>query len=177
MVSVTGRDVITTGAGWMPPAGCTRSGWVLVMFTVGRAAGVGRGKTLIRAVSFLGPRLTEGATEDSSRPDVTDWVVASDSAGFPIPGGLGKGRSNGEVSGGGITKGRRGKAVDVSTVISVVDRGVIVGGSRRIDITGVLLGKEMRVVPGLVALGIEPVGSDLGGSAMRTVSFLGSAMG
>jgi len=90
---------------------------------------------------------------------------------------LGKGRSNGEVPGGGITGGRRGKAVDVSTVISVVDRGVIVGGSRRIDITGVLLGKEMRVVSGLGTPGSEPGDSDLEGSAMRTVSFLGSAMG
>ena len=50
-------DVVTmTGEAGVMLLGCMMSGCVLVMFTAGRAATAGRGRMVMRAVSFLGPR-------------------------------------------------------------------------------------------------------------------------
>ena len=57
----TGFDVITTGATGAVPAGWISSGCVFVMLIAGLATGAGLGKTLMRAVSFFGPRFTDGA--------------------------------------------------------------------------------------------------------------------
>jgi hypothetical protein len=54
--------------------------------------------------------------------------------------------------------------------------GVIFGGKRLIGVTGVREGKTIRAVSRFAMLGPEPACSGRGGSAMRTVSFFGSAM-
>jgi hypothetical protein len=175
----TGFVVITTGAAGTVPAGWINSGCVLVMLIAGAAAGVGRGKTLMRAVSFFGPRCIEGAAATfSSRAGGTGRLAELGSAFVSIPGGLGNGCKSGEDAGetGGVNGGRRGKTFGASVLDSAEGSGVILGGNRRIGVTGVREGKTIRAVSRFATLGIEAACSGRGGSAMRTVSFLGSAM-
>ena len=171
----TGFDVITTGAAGMLPAGWIKSGCVLVMLIAGAVAGVGRGKTLMRAVSFFGPRCIEGAAVTfSSRAGGTGRMAAF---GW-MPGGFGNGWRRGEEAGEtmGVTGGRRGKTFGGSAVDSEKGSGVILGGNRRIGVAGVREGRTIRAVSRFATLGTEPACSGRGGSAMRTVSFFGSAM-
>jgi hypothetical protein len=100
-------------------------------------------------------------------------------AGFvSTPGGLGNGCKSGEEAGetGGVTGGRRGKTFGTPVIDSEEGSGAILGGNRRIGVTGVREGKTIRAVSCFATLGIEPACSGRGGSAMRTVSFFGSAM-
>ena len=154
----------------MVPTGCTNSGCVFVMLIAGAGAGAGRGKTLIRAVSFVGPRLTNGEIE---LPAGGTGRAASPS----IPGGFGNGWRSGELLGGVVTGGRRGKTVDVSAAASAAGIGVIVGGNRRIGVTGVRVGRTIRAVSRFSTLGVEPACSGPAVSEIRTVSFFGSSMG
>src|SRR3954469_52085 len=148
------------------------------MLIAGAAAGVGRGKTLIRAVSFFGPRCIKGAAMPfSSRTGGTGRIAGFGSAFVSIPGGLGRGCKRGEDAGetGGVISGR-GNTFGVSVADSGAGNDVILGGNRRIGVTGVRDGKTIRAVSRLAILGAEPACSGRGGSAMRTVSFFGSAM-
>src|ERR1700704_3683978 len=114
------------------------------MLIAGAAAGVGRGKTLIRAVSFFGPRCIEGrAATFSSRAGGTGRTAEFGSAPGSIPGGLGNGCRRGEDAGktDGVTGGRRGKMSGASVLDSEEGSGVILGGNRRIGVTGVREGK------------------------------------
>ena len=139
----------------------------------GVATGVGRGKALMRAVSFFGPRLTDGAPNTlSSRVGGTGRTAAAGSV--SIPGGFGNGCNSGEAAG--VSGGRRGKTLGASAVDSEEGSGVIVGGNRRIVVTGVREGRTIRAVSRFAMLGAEAACSGRGGSAMRTVSFFGSAM-
>ena len=162
----SGFEVIMTGAVWMPAAGWTSNGWVFVMLMAGAAVGVGLGKTLIRAVSFFGPRFTDGLSTATG---------GTGPFSFARPGGFGNGCRSGEVFAGVIAGGRRAKIVGVSGAASAAGMGVIVGG-RRIGVIGVRVGRTMRAVSRFSALGTEPACSGRGGSAIRTVSFFGSAM-
>src|SRR5438270_13987265 len=88
----TGFDVITTGAVGMCPAGWIKSGCVLVMLIAGAAVGVGGGKTLIRAVSFVGPRGIDGtAVTVSSRAGGAGRMGGFGAAFVSRPGGFGNG--------------------------------------------------------------------------------------
>jgi hypothetical protein len=91
---------------------------------------------------------------------------------------LGNGCKRGEeaVETGGVIGGRRGKTVGAPVVDSEEGSGVILGGNRRIGVTGVREGKTIRAVSRFAMLGAEAACSGRGGSAMRTVSFFGSAM-
>ena len=150
----TGLDVITTGAAGMVPAGWIKRGWVLVVLIAG-AAGAGRGKTLMRAVSAPGAAFV--------------WIA----------GGFGNGCNRGDDAGeaAGVIGGRRGKTFGAWAVDSEEGGGVIFGGNRRMGITGVREGRTMRAVSRFATLGADAACSGRGGSAMRTVSFFGSAMG
>jgi hypothetical protein len=151
----TGLDVITTG------------------FT-----GAGRGSKLIRTVSFFGPRFADGwAVTFSSRDGGTNRVAGPDSV--SIPGGFGNGCNSGDEAGeiGGVKVGRRGKILGASAVDSAEGGWTILGGTRRIDVTEGLEGSTIRAVSGFAAFGSAAACSGRGGSAMRTVSFFGSAMG
>jgi hypothetical protein len=174
----TGFEVMTTGATGADPAGWMSNGCVLVMFTAGAVVGVGRGRTLIRAVSFFGPRFTDGALLLSSRMG-TGRTAAPGSLLGSEPGGFGNGCKSGEVEAGGVTGGRlgkmRGASIVAGSVSGVEGSALILGGKRRIGVTGVREGKTIRAVS-LATLGAEPACSGRGGSAMRTVSFFGSAM-
>ena len=160
----SGLEVMMTGAGWTPIAGgLTSRGWVFVMLIAGAGVAAGFGRMLMRAVSFFGPR----------------WIIGGSVAGTGAfstspPGGFGRGWRSGDGSDGVIVGGRR-KIVGASAAGSAVGNGVIVGG-RRIGVTGVRVGKTMRVVSALGIPGAVPAGSGRGGSAIRTVSFFGSAM-
>jgi hypothetical protein len=174
----TGLDVITTGATGADPVGWISSGCVLVMLIAGLATGVGRGKTLMRAVSCFGPRFTDGAAVMlSSRAGGTGRIAEPGSV--SIPGGFGNGCNSGDEAGesGGVKGGRRGKMLGASAAGSAEGSGVIVGGNRRIGATGVREGRTIRAVSRFAILGAEATCSGRGGSAMRTVSFFGSAMG
>jgi hypothetical protein len=94
------------------------------------------------------------------------------------PGGFGKGCRSGDEAGGvgGVTGGRRGKTFGASVAVSEAGSGVVVGGGRRIGVMGVREGRTMRAVSRFSMLGAEPACDGRGGSAMRTVSFFGSAM-
>ena len=155
----------------MVPTGCTNSGCVFVMLITGAGAGAGRGKTLIRAVSFFGPRLTDGAIELPAAGGTGRAASPS------IPGGFGNGWSSGELLGVVVTGGRRGKTVDVSAAASAAGIGVIVGVNRRIGVTGVRVGRTIRAVSRFSPLGAEPACSGPAGSEIRTDSFFGSSMG
>src|SRR5438270_9243348 len=155
----------------MVPTGWTNSGCVFVMLIAGAGAGAGRGKTLIRAVSFFGPRLTDGAIELPAAGGTGRAASPS------IPGGFGNGWRRAELLGGVVTGGRRGKTVNVSAAASAAGIDVIVGGNRRIGVTGVRVGRTMRVVSRFSTLGAEPACSGPAGSEIRTVSFFGSSMG
>lgn len=171
----TGFEVITTGAAGMAPAGWINSGCVLVMFIVGAAAGAGRGKMLIRAVSFFGPRFTDDEAL-SSRTGGTARTPPGSSL-SARPGGFGNGCKSGDESEAGrVIGGRRGKMSGASVVDPEEGRGVIFGGNRRIGVTGVREGRTIRAVSRFAMLGAEAACSGPGGSAMRTVSFFGSAM-
>ena len=180
MASTGARDfeVITTGATGVVPAGWIKSGCVLVMLIAGAAVGVGRGKTLMRAVSFFGPRFTEDAAPFSSRTGGTGRIAAPGSAFVSAPGVFGKGCKSGEEAGeaGVTTGGRRGKMVGPSALGSEDGSGVIFGGNRPMGVTGVREGSTMRAVSHFAMLGPEAACSGRGASAMRTVSFFGSAM-
>src|SRR5256885_2750765 len=93
------------------------------MLIAGAAVGVGLGKTLMRAVSFFGPRFTEGVIGLSGLAAGTGR-----SAFVSGPGGLGNGWRSGDVLAGGTTGGRRGKNVGGSAVVSAAGNRVIVGG-------------------------------------------------
>jgi hypothetical protein len=64
--------------------------------------------------------------------------------------------------------------------VSVVDpeegSGMIVGGNRRIGVTGVRDGRTIRAASRLATLGSEAACPGCRGGAIRTVSFFGSAM-
>src|SRR5207237_3544756 len=155
----------------MVTTGGTNTGCVFVMLIAGAGAGAGLGKTLIRAVSFFGPRLTDGAIELAAAGGTGRAAPPS------IPGGFGNGWRSGELLGGVVTGGRRGKTVDVSAAASAAGIGVIVGGNRRIGVTGVRVGWKMRVVSRFSTLGAEPACSGPAGSEIRTGSSFGSSMG
>jgi hypothetical protein len=148
------------------------------MLIAGAATGVGRGKTLMRAVSFFGPRCMEAAVPASARTGGTGRIASLGFAFGSIPGGLGNGCKRAEEAGetGGATGGRRGKRVGGAVVESEEGREVIFGGNRRTGVTGVREGKTIRAVSRLAILGAEAACSGRGGSAIRTVSFFGSAM-
>jgi hypothetical protein len=178
-IGATGFDVITTGAIGRVPVGWINRGCVLVMLIAGAALGVGRGKTLMRAVSFFGPRCIEGAAVTfSSWAGGTGRIAGFGLAFVSMPGGLGNGCKRGEEAGetGGVTGGRRGKTVGVSVIDSEEGSGVILGGNRRIGVMGVREGKTILAVSRFAMLGADAACSGRGGSAMRTVSFFGSAM-
>ena len=78
----SGFEVIMTGAGCPPAGGCINNGWVFVMLIVGAAEGVGFGKMVMRAVSFFGPRFTDGLSAGAAEIDA--FCVS-------IPGGFGSG--------------------------------------------------------------------------------------
>jgi hypothetical protein len=147
------------------------------MLIAGAATGAGRGKTLIRAVSCFGPRLTDVTAPFSSRPGGTGRIAETGSV--SIPGGFGNGCNSAEETdeAGGVTGGRRGKVLGASAVDSEEGSGVIAGGNRRIGVTGVREGRTIRAVSRFATPGAEEAGSGRGGSAIRTVSFFGSAMG
>ena len=175
----TGFEVITTGATGVVLAGWINSGCVLVMLIAGAAAPAGRGKTLMRAVSFLGPRCIEAAgVTFSSRTGGTGRIAGFGAAFVSTPGGLGNGCKRGEEAAeiGGVTGGRRGRMVG-APVASEGGSGVILGGRRWTGVTGVREGKTIRAVSRFAMLEPEPACSVGAGRAMRTVSFFGSAMG
>jgi hypothetical protein len=126
----------------------------------------------MRAVSFFGPRFTEGA-DTSSR---TGGTGSRASPPFSTPGGLGSGCNIGELLGV-VTGGRRGRTVGGSGFAPEDGKGVIFGGNRRIGATGVREGSTIRAVSRFTSFAAGAVDSGRGGSAMRTVSFFGSAMG
>lgn len=127
---------------------------------------------LMRAVSFFGPRFTAGAAT-SPRTGGTGRLAAPP---FSTPGGLGSGCSMGELPLGVITGGRRGSTTDGSGFALAEGNGVIFGGVRRIGVTGVREGRTIRAVSRFTSFAEGAVDSGRGGSAMRTVSFFGSAM-
>src|SRR6476659_2583973 len=140
------------------------------MLTGAGATTAGRGRTLMRAVSCFGPRLTEGAG-GSSRTGGTGRTASPP---FSNPGGLGSGWSIGELLGE-IIGGRRGRTDGGSGLAPDEGNGVIFGGGRRIGVTGVREGRTMRAVSRFTSFAWEAL-SGRGGSAIRTDSFLGSAM-
>jgi len=95
-------------------------------------------------------------------------------AGTGVGAGFGSGWRSGDALEG-VIGGGRSKIVGVSALGSAAGRGVILGG-RRIGVTGVRLGKTMRVVSVLGTFGAVPACSGPGGNAIRVVSFFGSAM-
>lgn len=151
-----------TGAAGALPAGCTSNGCVFVMLIAGAGAGAGRGRTLIRAVSFFGPPLVEVATE---LPPAA------------IPGGFGNGWRSGDAPDNAAMTGRRGTTTGASGGASAAGAGIIFGGNRGIGVAGPRLGRTMRAVSRFATPGADPACSGRGGSAIRTVSFFGSAMG
>jgi hypothetical protein len=142
----------------------------LVMLTGAGATTAGRGRTLIRAVSCFGPRFIEGVAGSAG----TGGTGRTGSPPFPTPGGLGSGWSIGELLGE-IIGGRRGRTGGGSGLAPDEGNGVIFGGGRRIGVTGVREGRTMRAVSRFTSFAWEAF-SGRGGSAMRTVSFFGSAM-
>ena len=171
-----GFEVMTTGATGVIPTGWINNGCVLVMLIAGAAVGVGRGKTLMRAVSFFGPRFTEDAAPFSSRAGATGRFAATGCDCVSAPGGFGNGCRSGDEAGV-TTGGRRGKMVGASVVASEAGEDAIWGGNRRMGATGVRVGSTMRAVSRFMMLGATAACSGRGGSAIRTVSFFGSAMG
>src|SRR5947209_4629928 len=158
LVRARGREVMTTGAGWTPGAGWGRRGCVLVMSIAAPGCGIGRGRTLIRAGSLCGPpMLLEGAGVGAlSRIGVGQTRLIPSA-----PGGLGSGFNKGDGIGA-----DSGAASDVMSA-----------GGRRMGVTGgVRDGRTIRAVSRFSADGIAPACSGRGGTAMRTVSFFGSAM-
>jgi hypothetical protein len=93
---------------------------------------------------------------------------------FSTPGGFGSGWSIGELPDE-ITGGRRGRTTGGSGFAPDDGNGVIFGGNRRIGVAGVREGRTMRAVSRFASLAWAAF-SGRGGSAMRTVSFFGSAM-
>ncbi len=89
--------------------------------------------------------------------------------------GCNSGDEEGEASGG--TGGRCGKTLGAAAVDSEEGSGVIFGGNRRIGMTGIRVGKTIRAVSCFAAFGSAAACSGRMGSAMRTASFFGSAMG
>jgi hypothetical protein len=83
-----------TGTGCTALACRIRSGCVFVMFMAGAGAAAGRGRMLIRAVSFFGPRWIEGADAVCG----SDGKDALDSELISGPAGLGKGCKSGEAA-------------------------------------------------------------------------------
>ena len=78
----SGFEVIMTGAGCPPTGGCISNGCVFVMLIVGAAEGAGFGKIVMRAVSFFGPRFTDGLSAGAG--EIGAFSIA-------IPGGFGSG--------------------------------------------------------------------------------------
>jgi hypothetical protein len=141
------------------------------MLIAGAGAAAGRGKILIRAVSFFGLACAAGA--ELLVATLFGWVVVS------VPGGFGNGCRSGETLGevAGEMGGRRGKIVGASVVEAAEGNGAIFGGRRRTGATGgVREGKTMRAVSRLAVSGADPGWAGRGGSAIRTVSFFGSAI-
>jgi hypothetical protein len=155
----TGFDVITTGAGGIVAAGWINNGCVFVMFIADAAVGA--------AVTL------------SSRVGGSGRIAAPVSSLVWTPGGFGNGCKSGDVAGeeGGVTGGRRGRTLGASGVDPEEGSDVICGGNRRIGVTGVRDGRTILAVSRLATLGSEAACSGGGGSAIRTVSFFGSAMG
>ena len=86
-----------TGTDGTPVAGRIRSGCVFVMLTAGTGAAAGRGRMLIRAVSFLGPGWIEGADSFCGSAG-RDSVDALDSEFISGPGGFGNGCKSGDAA-------------------------------------------------------------------------------
>ena len=132
-------------------AGREISGCVFVILTVGVGAAAGRGKTLIRAVSFFGP----GDFKTPADPESVGRTPAGFGSGGENAGGGGNNPADDSSTGdGGNGGGER--------------RGGIAGGTRE--------GKRMRAVSRLAPASGSAAGSGRGGNAMRTVSFFGSAI-
>jgi hypothetical protein len=163
-------DVTMTGAVCTTGVGRMISGCVFVMFTAGLGTATGFGRTAMRAVSFFGPgeipakfpgagALTRGAGSGAT--------------------GFGSGWRTGEVETcGACTGGRRNEVIGDSAAGSapVAGEGFIVGGNRRGGTTGVREGRTILAVSFAPPFCGSCLASGLGGSAMRTVSFFGSAM-
>jgi hypothetical protein len=165
----------TTGAVCTIGAGRMMSGCVFVMFTAGLGAPAGFGRIAIRAVSFFGPGWIEAPLKFSEEAGSVAFGRASEAADF------GSGCNKGDVlEAGGCIGGRRngitGDSAEGAMPIGVVV-GLIVGGSRRGGTAGVREGRTILAVSRVAPLfcGLCVV-SGLGGSAMRIVSFFGSAM-
>lgn len=148
----------------------------MVMLIAGSAWGVGRGNTLIRAVSFLGPPFVDGGDPFSSRIGVgRSRPEEGDCCGGP--GGFGNGCNKGDESfeEGEITGGRRSGKAEGSATCSLFATGAIFGGNRG-PLTGARDGRTIRAVSRLASPDAAEACSGRGGRAMRTVSFFGSAM-
>ncbi|HEY2615125.1 MAG TPA: hypothetical protein VGI42_05410 [Chthoniobacterales bacterium] len=169
-----GLDVATITRGVCAvAAGRVISGCVFFMFTVG----AGLGRMVIRAVSFFGPGWTAAPLSRLST-----FPFPGRAGVLPGPAGFGKGVSRGEAATseariGGI--GGLGNEVGGETLAesSGEDGGWIVGGNRRTGaaLTGVRDGRTIRAVSRFTVADSGDT-SGLGGNAMRTVSFLGSAI-
>jgi hypothetical protein len=148
------------GEGCTSAAGRVISGCIFIMFT----AGFGRMAT--RSVSFFGLACNPTGT-------LAPWSGSE-------PTGFGNGCESGDVAGcGGKTGGRCDELTEDSAAGSTLmgERDLIVGGDRRSGIAGVLEGKTILAVSRSAPPFCGPCWvSGLGGSAMRTVSFFGSAM-
>ena len=139
-----------------------------------------RCRMVMRAVSFFGPGWTEtpakfsdaaGASAGESKFAV---VPASDKTGV-APAGFGRGCRTGEAATFGGNTG--GRCDEMMGTVLTGDGGVIVGGDRRGGMAGVRDGRGIRAVSCFAPSFWRPgVVSGLWGSAMRTVSFFGSAM-
>jgi hypothetical protein len=92
-----GFGAMMTGNGCTALAGRIRSGCVFVMFMAGAGAAAGRGRMLIRAVSFFGPRWIEG-TDAVCVSDGRGALDALDSEFISSPAGFGKGCKSGEAA-------------------------------------------------------------------------------
>jgi len=170
----------TTGDAGITAAGRMISGCVFVIFTAGFVSGTGFGRIVMRAVSFFGPG------ETPKLPGFGTGVTLAEGAGGGIgakagAAGFGKGCNMGDGGDGCVdwTGGRRNEVKGVSAAGSRLtgDGGVNAVGGRLGGRTGVREGRTIRAVSRLGSPFCgSSVGSGRGGSAMRTVSFFGSAI-
>jgi hypothetical protein len=126
----SGFEVMMTGAGGALPTERTSNGCVFVMLIAGAGVATGRGKMLMRAVSWFGPPLVEDAAGCSP------GTLAS------MPGGFGNGSSKSLVAGI-IFGGKRGTGVRVGSTIRVVSRFSVLG-AETVSFFGSVMGGPTR---------------------------------
>jgi hypothetical protein len=161
------------------------------MFTAGLVSGTGLGRIVIRAVSFFGPGETpklpgfgSGVTLAGGAGGAGGGTKGGAGGGTKAGGGgagFGKGCKTGDAADGCVvwTGGRRNEVNGVSGAGSALTGagGVAAMGGRRGGRTGVREGRTIRAVSRLASPFCgSTFGSGRGGSAMRTVSFFGSAI-